>query len=74
VKGEEREEREEKASPKKIFNSVNNLSRIPRVNFINVLGATFTCADPESAKKYRQFVSLFCTFVICTRKKLLVEH
>ncbi len=34
------------------------------VNFINVLLASFTGADPKSTKKDSQAVSLFCAFGI----------
>jgi len=40
----------------------------PVVNFINFLRATFTCADPKSAKKDSQVVNLFFTFGICAHK------
>ncbi len=43
------------------------------VNFINVLWAAITRADPKSAKKTENLTIFFCTFGICTRKKLLVE-
>ncbi len=41
---------------------------LTRVNFINVLRAAFTSADPESAKKDSQVVSLFWHFRNCSCK------
>jgi len=38
------------------------------LNFINILWAAITCADPKSAKKYCQAVNLFWIFSICTPK------
>jgi len=49
----------------------NNAYKKPSVNFMNILQAAFTCADPESAKKDSQVVSLFCAFGICGRKSCL---
>ncbi len=37
------------------------------VNFINILCADFTCANPKSAKRQLNCQS-FCTFGICARK------
>ncbi len=40
----------------------------PGVNFINILQAAFTRADPESAKKELQLDCLCCSFEICASK------
>jgi len=44
----------------------------PGVNFINILQAAFTRADPESAKKELQLDCLCCSFEICARKAVKV--
>ncbi len=52
------------------------VNSIPGVNFINSLHPAFTCADPKSAKKDSQIVSLFvllrstCAKPVC---KMLVK-
>jgi hypothetical protein len=38
------------------------LAVAPGVDFINLLWAAFICIDPQSAKKYSQFVSIFLRF------------
>jgi len=43
----------------------------PGVNFINILRAAFTCADPKSAKKTDNLTGLFCAFWICASNSCL---
>jgi len=43
----------------------------PGVNFINILQAAFTCADPKSTKKYSQAISLFA--LLGSARKMLVK-
>jgi len=44
----------------------------PGVNFTNILGAAFACADPESAKRQLSLSSLH--FWDLQTKKLLMER
>jgi len=39
----------------------------PGVNFINILLKAFTLADPKSAKKHSQIISLFLCFWGCVK-------
>jgi hypothetical protein len=43
----------------------------PSANFIIVLRAAFTCADPESTKKTVKLSIFFCAFGICAYKSCI---